>query len=117
MEPELHVCCICAGGLCLTHVCSLVGGSVPESSQGPRLVDSVGLSVLFLFLSGPSILSPALPNESLNSIQCLAVVLCICFSQLLGRASQRTVTLGSCLGVLSWSRPPRRQVELWCAEL
>lgn len=44
METELHTCCICAGGLVPDHVGSLVGGSVSESSQGSRLVDSAGFS-------------------------------------------------------------------------
>jgi hypothetical protein len=41
METELHICCKCARNLILAHVCSLVGGSVSESSQRSRLVDSV----------------------------------------------------------------------------
>jgi hypothetical protein len=36
----------------------LVGGSVSESSQGSKLVDSLGLPVEFLSPSGPLILSP-----------------------------------------------------------
>jgi hypothetical protein len=40
------------------HVSSLVVGSVSGSSQGSRLVDSVGLLVEFLSLLGPSILPP-----------------------------------------------------------
>ena len=88
METELHICNTYTGGLSPVHVCFLVGSSVSKSSQGSRLVDYVGLPVEFLSSSGPSILAPS------TSIvpQCLAVV--ICFSQLLGRASQRKVMLG-----------------------
>jgi hypothetical protein len=43
-------------------VCSLVSGSVSESRQGSGLVDSVGLSVEFLWPSGPSVLPPTLPT-------------------------------------------------------
>jgi hypothetical protein len=42
MRMELHVCYMCTGGLISAYVCSLVDGSVSESSQGSRLVDSVG---------------------------------------------------------------------------
>ena len=86
-----------SGGLGPTCVCSLVVGSVSESSQGYRLVDSVDLPVESLFPLGRSILPATLPQDSPSSVQCLAVGLCICFSQLLDGASQRTVTLGSCL--------------------
>jgi hypothetical protein len=56
METELHVCYIRAQGLGPVYACSLVGGSVSESSQGSRFVDSIGLTVEFLSPSGPSIL-------------------------------------------------------------
>ena len=75
----------------------LVGGSVSERFQKSRLIDSFGLLVECLFMSGSSILLPTLPPESQCSIHCLALSLCICFSLLLCRASQRTVMLGSCL--------------------
>ena len=48
METVLHICYICARGLGPAHVYSLIGGSVYESSQGSRLVDSVGLPMEFL---------------------------------------------------------------------
>ena len=48
------------GDLGSSHVCSLVGGSVSESPQSPRLVDSVGLPVKFLSHLGSSILLPIL---------------------------------------------------------
>jgi hypothetical protein len=73
-------------------VCYLVSSSVSESSQG--LVGSVRLPVEFLSSLGPLILPLTIPQ---NSIQCLAVSLCICFMKLPGSASQRTVMLGSCL--------------------
>jgi hypothetical protein len=44
LRPDIAVLCyICAGGLSLAHVCSLVGGSVSGRFQGSRLVDTVGL--------------------------------------------------------------------------
>ena len=43
MKTELHICYTCAGALGPDHVCSLVGGSVSDSSQESRLVDSIGL--------------------------------------------------------------------------
>jgi hypothetical protein len=39
------LCYVSARGLEPAHVCSLVGGSVSGSSQGSRLVDTVGLLV------------------------------------------------------------------------
>jgi len=91
METELYVCYICAVGPLANSVCSLVGDSVSESSQGSRLVDSVDRLVEhFPFRAfNPS------SNSSIN--QCLAVGICMCFSQLLGRTSQKTVTTGSYL--------------------
>jgi hypothetical protein len=47
-------------------MCSLVGGSDTESSQGPRFVDSVGLPVEFPHISGPSVLPPSLPLSVLE---------------------------------------------------
>ena len=47
-ENQMHICYICVGNLGSAHVGSLVGGSVSESPQGSRLVDSVGLPVEFL---------------------------------------------------------------------
>jgi hypothetical protein len=44
-----------------------------------------------------AILSPILPLESPGSIQCLAVGVYICVSQLLGGVFQRTAMLDSCL--------------------
>ena len=73
---------ICGWSLRPAWVCSLVGGSFFGSSQWSRLVDTVALpkgchpfqflqSSLFLFHRGPT------------SVQCLAVDVCICLSQVL----------------------------------
>ena len=43
MEIKLHVCYVCDQSLGPAPVCTLVGGSVSETNQGPRLVDSVSL--------------------------------------------------------------------------
>lgn len=58
--PTGRLSYIYADGLGSVHVCSLLGGSVSESSQKSGLVDSVG-SVRFSSASGPSILSSTLP--------------------------------------------------------
>ena len=56
MESKLHVRYICTWGLWSACVSSLVNASFSGSSQGFRLVDSVGLLVEFLTPSGHSIL-------------------------------------------------------------
>jgi len=50
------------------HVHSLVGGSVSGRPQGSRLVNSEGLPVESLSSSGPLVLPPMLPQDSLSSI-------------------------------------------------
>lgn len=87
----LHIC----RGLLPAPVCSLIGGSVSESSQGYLTV-----GFLWGFLPIQGLQFPPPPPSLLymfpTSIQCLTVGICICFSQLLGRAFPRTVMLGSC---------------------
>ena len=68
---------VCVRVLDPALVCSLVGGSVSRSPQGFRLVDSVGLPVAFPSSPGSSILSPALPRDSLGSTNCFSVGLCV----------------------------------------
>ena len=85
------------GGQGPVHLWSLVGGLVSENPQRSRLIDSLGLPVEFLSSSGPSILPLTLLYASPSHRQCLAVGLCISFSQLLDEASQKTVMLGSSL--------------------
>ena len=46
-----------AGGLVSSGICAMVGGSVSESSQGSRLIDSGGLPVELLSTLGPSFLT------------------------------------------------------------
>lgn len=53
-----------ARALSSAHVCYLIGGSVSESSQGSRLIDSVGLPVGVPSPSGPSILKANPLNKS-----------------------------------------------------
>ena len=62
-------------------------------------------------LKSPSILPPPLPQDSQNSIQCLAAGLNIFFHHLLDGASQRTVTLGFCLQ--AW-QSIINSVRNWC---
>jgi hypothetical protein len=106
METELHVCYKCARG-----VHSLVGGSVSKSSQRPRVVDSVGSPVGFLSPSGPSFLPSTLSFITVLDLHPMVGCGYICFSQLLGRASQRTLTPGSCLQA---SQSIINNVRDWC---
>ena len=59
MRTKLHICYICRGwDLGPDYVYSLVGGSVSESPQGSRLVDSFVFLVESVSPLGLSILSP-----------------------------------------------------------
>ena len=60
-----------------------------EVPMDPEL--TIGLPVESLSSSASSILPPTLSQDSLNSYLMFDCGLCICFSQLLGGASQRTV--------------------------
>lgn len=89
METELHVCYICAGASVQpVYALWLVALSLESSPKGPRtLCPSYGVPIPFRAFN-PS------PNSSirvLDFVQCLAVYICFCFSQLLDGASQRTV--------------------------
>jgi hypothetical protein len=48
MKSEMHICYVCARNLSSVCVCSLVGGSDSESTQGYRLIESVILPGEFL---------------------------------------------------------------------
>jgi hypothetical protein len=85
------------GGLGAACVCSLIGVSDSEIPQWSRLVGSVCLSVEFLSPLGPAVLPPFLPEESPSSIHCMAMGVCVCLSQMLDEASQRTTMLYSYL--------------------
>jgi hypothetical protein len=61
MKTDLHICYICVGGLGPDCISCLVRGSVSESPQGTKLVESIGLPVEFLTTSGPPILPETLP--------------------------------------------------------
>ena len=58
INPVLHMC---EGGHRRAHICSLVGGLVCESSEGSRLVDSVGLPMGLQSLPATSVLPLTLP--------------------------------------------------------
>jgi hypothetical protein len=68
MKTKLPIWYICSGSLGPAWDHSLVGGSVSGSPQGPRLVESVGLSVESLSSSSPPILPPTLLEDSLSSV-------------------------------------------------
>lgn len=93
MKTKEDICYICTGGLGPPHVCCLVGGSISVSPHRPRLVDcrsSCGIPVP----SGS--LNPSPHSSTRFSELCLMfdVGFCICFHQLLSKASQRKVILG-----------------------
>lgn len=47
METEVHIAYICARDLRAACECFLVGGSVSESPQESRLIESAGLPIPF----------------------------------------------------------------------
>jgi hypothetical protein len=97
METQLHICYVCTTGVSLGLVCALwllaQSLTVFSGAQVSSLCwSSCGVPIPFSALN----LSPN-SSTSPTSIHCLAVSLCICFSQLLGIVSQRTAILNSCL--------------------
>lgn len=92
--PAMHLLRVFRG-LSPSHACSLVRGLVSVSPLGPRLVDSVGCLEVSLTSLASSVLHPPLPQESLSSAQRVSVGLCVCFHQLMGKATQMAVMLGS----------------------
>jgi hypothetical protein len=94
MKIKLYLSYIWVGGLGLSHTCSLVGGSVSMSPYGLRLVDSIWFSYIVLDPSG-SFNPPVPPSQDFLTFSYVSLM----FPQLLGKASQRTVMLGSCLQV------------------
>lgn len=87
-KTKLSNCNIC---LDLTHVISLVGNGISVSPYEAKLVGSVGFFVVFLPPLAHTILSSLFPLDSLRSAQCLAMVICIYFHQLLG---EQLLTIG-----------------------
>jgi len=67
MKTKLHICYKYVGGPGPVPAGSLVGGSVSVSPQGPRLVDSVGLTVVSFL--------PACNADS--SVRCQSPALCL----------------------------------------
>jgi hypothetical protein len=107
------LCYICARGHGSDHVCSLVSGSVSGSSQGPGLVNTVGLPMGLLSPSAPSILPlSTLLLGSLTSVQCLAVNICNCLSQLLEEPLRgQPAMLGFCLQA---QYGISNNIRVWC---
>jgi hypothetical protein len=64
MKTKLDIYYKCAGCLSPVHACSLVGSSISGSSQGSRLINSIGFSVGFLSSSDPSTLLMSLSCTS-----------------------------------------------------
>ena len=64
------------------------------SSLDSRLVDSIDLPVAFLSSPGPSVLTLTSSIRVPDLFLVFKWAICTCFSELLGRASQRTVMLG-----------------------
>jgi hypothetical protein len=78
-SPLLYRC----QGPHISCVCSLVGGSVSEQSQGCRLVETAGLSIGSPSSSAYSCLSLMQPLVSPTSVHCLGVSICFWLFQLL----------------------------------
>jgi len=75
LSPDQAVlCCICVRSLISAGVCSLVGGSVSERSQGSRSVD---LPMGLPSSSASSSFSPVQPQGSPTSVHWLDVSVCI----------------------------------------
>ena len=111
LRPDKAVLCYSVRSLGPTCVHSLIDGLVSGSSQGSKLVDIVGLLMGSSSPSVPLILPLTLPQGFPTWVQWLAVSICICLCQLLGRASQRTAMLGSCLQV---QHSISNSIRVWC---
>ena len=92
MKSNPHIGYICIMNLGPPHAKSLAGGAVSVNPPGPRSVDTIGLRGL----SRSLISSLMHPQDSLSSVFCMVVGLCICFNQLLDEPSQKTIMLGFC---------------------
>ena len=103
MKNKLHSCYISVGDLGPVSEYSLVGGSVSEGPHWPRLVDSVGPLVASLTFPARSILPHKivivypLPTRLPELCLLFGCGFQSLFHQLLGKVSQETVMLGSCL--------------------
>ena len=98
MGTELHFFYICSLAPISALVYFLVAGLGSESSQEFRSVNSLSWSFCGVYNSSwPSIFFLTPPLEIPNTIESLAVHICICFSYVLAGGSQRKVILGSCL--------------------
>ena len=84
------------GGVILAPVCSLIGGSVSESFQGTRFVDSIGLPVefpsTFVLRSFPWLFHRC--TQPLSNVGCGYLLL---FPYAVCIATESTVMLGPCL--------------------
>jgi hypothetical protein len=96
MKTKLHIYFKCIEGLGQALACSLVGGSVSVRHHGPRLVDIVGLLVVFLTSLTHSILSPSSTGipEFHQMFSCGSQHL---FYPPLDKTFPETVTLSFCL--------------------
>ena len=80
MSDKAILCYICSWSPVSLHVYSLVGGLVPRSSGGVKLVDIV-FSMRLQSPSAPLVLALALPLGSPGPVPWLAVSTCICIGQ------------------------------------
>lgn len=120
MKSKLHIDYKWVGRLGPALTCSLVGGSVPVSTHGPRLVDSVGLLVMLLTPLTHSVLSPTLSQDASNSAWCLAVCVCICLHQLKSEASLKVllgfrVKAGQSINSVRGCLSPMGRVSSWAS--
>ena len=95
MKSYLDNSYVYSEGLGQSHAGSLVRSLVLKTQYRPRIVDFVGVPVIFCTPLAPSVLSPFLPQDSLSFTECFVVGLCISFHLLLGETSLITVLLHS----------------------
>jgi hypothetical protein len=90
MKTKLYICYKWKG-LGPAPACSLVDGSVSTSHHRPKFVDSVGHLVVSLSPPVYLILYVTLPQDTLSSIWCLVMGLCIHVHLLLDEPLRRQV--------------------------
>ena len=100
-EDEATKYSINVEGLWQSSEGSLVVSSISMGPYVPRLVDSVGILVVFLNTQTPKIISPILLHDFLSYTKCLAVGIYICFHQFLDEIFLMTIKVGTNIYVLA----------------
>ena len=125
MSNKTMLCHICGQSHGSLHEYSLVGGPVPESSQGIWPVDTVAPSMGLQTPSAPSVLSPTPPSGTPCLVQWLAASIHLCICQTLADPLQRHLyqapvskhllasTIVSRFGNCIWDSSPGGAVSGW----